>query len=70
MQSEAAPGWSLLTSSAVASKEAEHALPSSQTASNLQRSKDETAEEKRRRKQLVKEARVSAAHILWTASRT
>ena len=60
-EAEAAAGLTPVAPSAEARKEACAGSASHQTTSRLQRSKTETAEEKRQRKQLVREARVSAA---------
>ncbi|CAL5222515.1 g4890 [Coccomyxa viridis] len=57
---EAATGMTSLANSAQASKEAGAGPSGCQTNTRLQRSKTETAEEKRQRKQLVREARRQA----------
>ena len=61
MHSEAATSLMSVAPSAQASKEASAGLTTSQITGRLQRSRTETAEEKRQRKELVRNARVGTA---------
>lgn len=61
MHPEHATGLMSVALSAQASKEASAGLATTQTTGRSQRSRTETAEEKRQRKQLVRNARVGTA---------